>query len=105
MRKRLSALLLGLGVIVFFATSSVRMAGQGGAAPSIDNDDIGGVVTGAQGPEAGVLAIAETPHAPTRPVQIVVNRDPGPVVVPHLAACGYHGSVLRYWPALSATRE
>ena len=50
--KRISALLLGFGLIVFFATTSVRMSGQGGAAPAIDNDDIGGVVTGAQGPEA-----------------------------------------------------
>src|SRR5882672_4697703 len=45
--KRISVLLLGLSLIVFLATTSVRMSGQGGAAPSIDNDDIGGVVTGA----------------------------------------------------------
>ena len=30
------------------------------AAVAIDNDDIGGVVTGASGPEAGVWVIAET---------------------------------------------
>src|SRR5258706_7172865 len=81
--KRISALLLGLGLIVFFATTSVRMAGQGGAAPSIDNDDIGGVVTGAQGPEAGVLVIAGKRSTPTRLIKSVLNDDPGPVVLPH----------------------
>src|SRR4051812_33268743 len=32
----------------------------------IDADDIGGVVTGAKGPEAGVWVIAETKDLPTR---------------------------------------
>src|SRR4026207_1702958 len=50
---RISAILLGLSLIVFFATTSARISGQGGAAPAIDNDDIGGVGTGAQGPGAG----------------------------------------------------
>src|SRR5882762_2579362 len=89
MRKRLSALLLGLGVIVFFATSSVRMSGQGGAAPAIDNDDIGGVVTGAQGPEAGVWVIAETHSTPTRLIKSVVTDDRGRYVVPDLPAGEY----------------
>src|SRR5258706_98215 len=87
--KRISALLLGLGLIVFFATTSVRMAGQGGAAPSIDNDDIGGVVTGAQGPEAGVWVIAETRSTPTRLIKSVVTDDRGRFVVPDLPAGEY----------------
>src|ERR1044071_9148880 len=84
MRKRLSALLVGLAVIVFFATTSVRMSGQGGAAPAIDNDDIGGVVTGAQGPEAGVWVIAETRSTPTRLIKSVVTDDRGRYLVPDL---------------------
>ena len=35
-------------------------------AVSIDNDDIGGVVSGPNGPEAGVWVIAETTDLPTR---------------------------------------
>src|SRR6476659_8869505 len=86
---RISALLLGLGLIVFFATTSVRMSGQGGAAPAIDNDDIGGVVTGAQGPEAGVWVIAETRSTPTRLIKSVVTDDRGRFVVPDLPSGEY----------------
>src|SRR5499426_1806527 len=87
--KRISALLLGLSLIVFFATTSTRISGQGGAAPAIDNDDIGGVVTGAQGPEAGVWVIAETRSTPTRLVKSVVTDDRGRFVVPDLPAGEY----------------
>ncbi len=87
--KRVSVLLLGLSLIVFFATTSVRMSGQGGAAPAIDNDDIGGVVTGAQGPEAGVWVIAETRSTPTRLIKSVVTDDRGRYVVPDLPAGEY----------------
>src|ERR1044072_2765918 len=86
--RRISALLLGLGLIVFFATTSVRMSGQGGAAPAIDNDDIGGVVTGAKGPESGVWVIAETRSTPTRLIKSVVTDDRGRYVVPDLPAGG-----------------
>src|SRR5689334_11407286 len=87
--KRISAILLALGLIVFFATTSVRMSGQGGAAPAIDNDDIGGVVTGANGPEAGVWVIAETRSTPTRLIKSVVTDDRGRYVVPDLPAGEY----------------
>src|SRR5438876_12190033 len=81
---RISALLLGLSLIVFFATSSLRMSGQGGAAPAIDNDDIGGDVTGAQGPEAGVWVIAATRSTPTHVIKSVLTDDRGRFVVPDL---------------------
>jgi hypothetical protein len=87
--KRISAILLALGIIVFFATTSVRMSGQGGAAPAIDNADIGGVVTGAQGPEAGVWVIAETRSTPTKLIKSVVTDDRGRYVVPDLPAGEY----------------
>ncbi|PYR68795.1 MAG: hypothetical protein DMF88_08080, partial [Acidobacteria bacterium] len=74
---------------MFLATTSVRMSGQGGAAPSIDNDDIGGVVTGANGPEAGVWVIAETRSTPTRLIKSVVTDDRGRYVVPDLPAGEY----------------
>ena len=53
-------------MVASLAVVSARQAAGGGAAVAIDNDDIGGVVTGAQGPEAGVWVIAETRTTPTR---------------------------------------
>src|ERR1041385_1927320 len=87
--KRISALLLGLSLIVFISTSSVRMSGQGGAAPAIDTAAIGGAVTGANGPEAGVWVIAETRSTPTHLVRSVVTDDRGRFVVPDLPAGEY----------------
>src|SRR5437868_13277467 len=54
------------------------------AAVAIDNDDIGGVVTGANGPEAGVWVIAETTDLPTRYAKMVVTDDQGRYLVPDL---------------------
>jgi len=55
----------------------------------IDNDDLGGVVTGEEGPEAGVWVIAETTDLPTKFVKIVVTDDQGHYVVPDLPAANY----------------
>ena len=55
-----------------------------GTAVSIDNDDIGGVVSSANGPEAGVWVIAETTDTPTPLRKIVVTDDRGRYVVPDL---------------------
>src|SRR4051812_46775409 len=44
---------------------------------AIDEDDLGGVVTSANGPEAGVWVIAETADLPTRYAKIVVTDDKG----------------------------
>ena len=86
---RISALLLGLCFLVSLATTSVRMSGQRGGAPAIDNDDIGGVVIGVQGPEAGVWVIAETRSTPTRLIKSVVTDDRGRYVIPDLPAGEY----------------
>src|SRR5258706_1748457 len=55
----------------------------------IDADDIGGVVTGAKGPEAGVWVIAETRDLPTKYVKIVVTDDSGRYVLPDLPKGNY----------------
>jgi hypothetical protein len=55
----------------------------------IDPDDIGGVVTGPTGPEAGVWVIAETTDLPTRFVRIVVTDDQGRYVLPDLPKASY----------------
>src|SRR5947209_20104144 len=49
---------------------------------AIDLDDIGGVVTGPNGPEAGVWVIAETRNLPTRFTRSVVTDDQGRYVLP-----------------------
>src|SRR5213076_1378878 len=59
-----------------------------GAVP-IDADDIGGVVTGSNGPEAGVWVIAETAELPTKFARIVVTDDQGRYVVPDLPKAKY----------------
>jgi hypothetical protein len=55
----------------------------------IDQDDLGGVVTGPSGPEAGVWVIAETTDLPTRLVKIVVTDGQGRYVVPDLPKANY----------------
>jgi len=55
----------------------------------VDADDIGGVVTGAKGPEAGVWVIAETKDLPTKYVKIVVTDDQGRYVLPDLPKANY----------------
>src|SRR4051794_5289943 len=58
-------------------------------AVAIDNDDIGGVVTGPKGPEAGVWVIAETHDLGVRYIKIVVTDDRGRYVVPDLPKANY----------------
>src|SRR5204863_9871216 len=59
------------------------------AAVAIDNDDIGGVVTGPNGAEAGVWVIAETHDLGVRYIKIVVTDDQGRYVVPDLPKASY----------------
>src|SRR5262245_45872531 len=59
------------------------------AAVQIDTDDIGGVVTGPNGPEAGVWVIAETTDLPTRYTKSVVTDDQGRYVIPDLPLANY----------------
>ncbi|MGH9785830.1 MAG: carboxypeptidase-like regulatory domain-containing protein, partial [Terriglobia bacterium] len=61
---------------------------QRGGVP-IDNDDIGGAVTSAEGPEAGVWVIAETTDLPTKFVRTVVTNDQGQYVIPDLPSGNY----------------
>ena len=84
--------IITLGVAGALFTLYVRgTAGQQQAVapPAIDADDIGGVVTGARGPEAGVWVIAETRGLPTRLIKVVVTDDRGRFVVPDLPNADY----------------
>src|SRR2546421_6642768 len=73
-------------------TIAVPSAGaQQAAAPAvaIDADDIGGVVRGPGGPEAGVWVIAETTDLPTKFARMVVTDDQGRYVIPDLPKANY----------------
>ena len=78
----------GLVVMLGLAVSGAQ---QRPAAPdvAIDADDIGGVVTGPAGPEAGVWVIAETRDLPVRYIKSVVTDDRGRFVVPDLPKASY----------------
>src|SRR2546426_7701612 len=80
-----------VAVAVFVAASLTGLrAGQvANGAVSIDNDDIGGVVTGPRGPEAGVWVIAETRDTPTRLIKSVVTDDRGRYLLPDLPKANY----------------
>jgi hypothetical protein len=71
------------------AGSPARLDAQQGAAVSIGTTDLGGVVTGPRGPEAGVWVIAETSDLPTNLVKIVVTDDQGRYVLPDLPKANY----------------
>ena len=77
--------LLGLVLGLSISLTTIR-AQQGGGTVAVDADDIGGVVTGARGPEAGVWVIAETRDLPTRLIKIVVTNDQGRYLLPDLPA-------------------
>jgi hypothetical protein len=65
---------------------------RGGAQPpqvTVDADDIGGVVTGSKGPEAGAWVIAETTELPTKFARIVVTDDAGRYLIPDLPKANY----------------
>jgi len=68
---------------------AVSHAQQGRQAVAIDPDDIGGVVTGPNGPEAGVWVIAETRDLQVRYIKSVVTDDQGRYVVPDLPKANY----------------
>ncbi|MFZ0115626.1 MAG: carboxypeptidase-like regulatory domain-containing protein, partial [Xanthobacteraceae bacterium] len=76
-------------------TVAPAYAQQGAGAPAgstevaIDADDIGGIVSGSGGPEAGVWVIAETTDLPTKFAKIVVTDDAGRYVVPDLPKAKY----------------
>ena len=72
---------------------------------TIDADDIGGVVTGRDGPEAGVWVIAETQEFPSRYAKIVVTDGQGRYVVPDLPAAAYSVWVRGYGLVDSPKRQ
>ena len=82
---------VGIALALSMAVSLIGSTAKQAVSESIriDDDDIGGVVTGPNGPEPGVWVIAETADLPTRFVKIVVTDDQGRYVVPDLPKATY----------------
>src|SRR5215469_12362289 len=80
-----------IGVAVLLATIPARVNAQPNSdqGPRISANDLGGVVTGASAPEAGVWVIAETTGLPTPFAKIVVTDDQGRYVIPDLPQANY----------------
>ena len=87
LKARLYLTVAAIGIASLLAAAPAQLRAQ--TAVAIDNDDIGGVVTGANGPEAGVWVIAETTDLPTRYAKIVVTDDQGRYVLPDLPKAKY----------------
>ena len=71
-------------VALLLVSRSDLNARQSAGPVVIDADDIGGTVTGGQGPEAGVWVIAQTMDLPTPFMRIVVTDDRGRYLLPYL---------------------
>jgi hypothetical protein len=87
LKARLYLTVAAIGIASLLAAAPAQVSAQ--TAVAIDNDDIGGVVTGANGPEAGVWVIAETTELPTKYAKIVVTDDQGRYVIPDLPTANY----------------
>jgi hypothetical protein len=75
--------LAGLAAVIVAALPATTATVQ------VGENDIGGVVTGAKGAEAGVWVIAETSELPTKFVRIVVTDDQGRYLIPDLPKANY----------------
>src|ERR1700680_3120755 len=75
------------------------------AAVNIGAADLGGVVSGKAGPEAGVWVIAETTDLPTKFAKIVVTDDRGRYLMPDLPKANYSVWVRGYGLVDSARVE
>jgi hypothetical protein len=82
--------------VLMGAPAAVIHSQSGAGAIPIDSDDVGGVVTSANGAEAGVWVIAETSDLPTKYVKIVVTDDRGRYVIPDLPRATYNVWVRGY---------
>ncbi|MGH9256422.1 MAG: carboxypeptidase-like regulatory domain-containing protein, partial [Vicinamibacterales bacterium] len=90
------AALLAVAGVMAVSFTWVNAQQGSGAAIALDADDIGGLVTSAKGPEAGVWVIAETTDLPAKFAKIVVTGDQGRYVLPDLPRATYEVFVRGY---------
>jgi len=83
MKRRTSLLLtvaaVALGALLLSSSTHLSAQQSAPAGVTVGDSDLGGVVTSANGPEAGVWVIAETTDLPTKFVKIVVTGRSGPL--------------------------
>src|SRR3982750_2332778 len=85
MRHSLDLSLAAFAVAACLVATPVRAQ----QAVTVGATDLGGVVTGPGGPEAGVWVIAETTDLPTKLAKMVVTDDQGRYLIPDLPQAGY----------------
>ncbi len=100
MNRRVKSMVTGIAAAAVMAMV-LTMTSCAGMEPvpegiELDADDIGGVVTSADGPEAGVWVVAETTDLPTRFIRIVATDDAGQYVLPDLPDATYEVWVRGY---------
>ena len=96
--KPTKPLYLGAVILASLLAAAFARTADHGTAPAViaAENDISGVVTGPNGPEAGVWVIAETTELPTKFVKIVVTDDRGRYVIPELPKANYNVWVRGY---------
>jgi hypothetical protein len=87
-RKALCWGIAAAALSALLAACAAQMGSQGEGV-SVRANELGGVVTSANGPEAGVWVIAETTGLPTKFTKIVVTDDRGRYLVPDLPQASY----------------
>jgi hypothetical protein len=83
------AVAIGMALLLSASQASINAGQPAAGTVAIDTDDIGGLVSSANGPEAGVWVIAETKDLPTKFVKIVVTDDRGRYLLPDLPRASY----------------
>ena len=91
MATKLSLALAAVSFAALLTVTSAKLNAQQSTDSQIriGGSDLGGVVTSAKGPEAGVWVIAETADLPTKFAKIVVTDDQGRYVIPGLPNASY----------------
>src|SRR6266851_655742 len=97
-KSRLYLSVAAVAVAVCLNAPSAQLNAQQAANPAIHvgANDLGGVVTGPTGPEAGVWVIAETTDLGTKMAKMVVTDDQGRYVLPDLPKANYNVWVRGY---------
>jgi hypothetical protein len=109
MATKLSSALAAVSFAALLTVTPIKLNAQQSTDSQIriGGSDLGGVVTSAKGPEAGVWVIAETADLPTKFAKIVITDDQGRYVIPGLPNASYSVWVRGYGlidsPKLQAT--
>ena len=88
-RKSLQLGVAAVAIALAFGVAPTTVVAQQATAVSVGANEIGGVVSGPNGPEAGVWVIAETTDLPTKMNKTVVTDDQGRYLIPDLPKANY----------------